>query len=386
MTIERARDVLIALLRSGTVPDGAWAEVDVDALCREADRHGVGPLLAANPQLLTRAPAMIASRLLDIQRREVALDLLREQGIREVMAALGRAAVPALLFKGTQLAYTHYPRPDLRPRLDTDVLIAAWDLPRAHRVLLALGYRPDVQAGSAGVLYQQAYVRQGPEALPHVLDMHWRLANPEVFGHVLSFEEMTAESVCIPQLGQHVRGLGGVHALLVAAVHRVAHHFDDDRLIWLYDLARVGGGLDADEWRRFHALASARGVLSVCRASLEQAEAVCGPVVPEASRHELLHEPWDGWEVTAAYLDARRPHALVVLDDLRALPDWRGRLRVVRSHMFPPARYMREIYAPRSRAPVAWLYAVRAVRGARRWLSKPGTAPPLDTFDGRSPQ
>jgi hypothetical protein len=298
---------------------------------------------------------MIASRLLDIQRREVALDLLREQGIREVMAALGRAAVPALLFKGTQLAYTHYPRPDLRPRLDTDVLIAAWDLPRAHRVLLALGYRPDVQAGSAGVLYQQAYVRQGPEALPHVLDMHWRLANPEVFGHVLSFEEMTAESVCIPQLGQHVRGLGGVHALLVAAVHRVAHHFDDDRLIWLYDLARVGGGLDADEWRRFHALASARGVLSVCRASLEQAE-------------------------------ARRPHALVVLDDLRALPDWRGRLRVVRSHMFPPARYMREIYAPRSRAPVAWLYAVRAVRGARRWLSKPGTAPPLDTFDGRSPQ
>jgi len=31
---------------------------------------------------------------------------------------------------------------------------------------------------------------------------------------------------------------------------------------------------------------------------------------------------------------------------------------------------MREVYAPASRAPLALLYTIRAVKGARRWLAR----------------
>jgi hypothetical protein len=106
-------------------------------------------------------------------------------------------------------------------------------------------------------------------------------------------------------------------------------------------------------------------VAEVCRASLSRAVAAFGTRVPEA----LLAPAGRRKEVTARYLEPARPHAQVVFDDLRALPTWRARWRTLRAHVLPPAAYMREVYAPDSARPLAWLYAVRAVRGARRWLA-----------------
>jgi len=53
--------------------------------------------------------------------------------------------------------------------------------------------------------------------------------------------------------------------------------------------------------------------------------------------------------------------------DLRALPGWRARARLIAGHLFPPAGYMRNTYAPSSHAILPWLYAARFVRGLRGW-------------------
>jgi hypothetical protein len=60
----------------------------------------------------------------------------------------------------------------------------------------------------------------------------------------------------------------------------------------------------------------------------------------------------------------------VVLDDLRTLSRWRDRWRLVREHAFPPATYMRRVYALSSAAPLPLLYARRLLRGGRKWLKK----------------
>ena len=52
------------------------------------------------------------------------------------------------------------------------------------------------------------------------------------------------------------------------------------------------------------------------------------------------------------------------------VPSWSGRLRLMRQHAFPPARYMRDVYAPASLAPLWMLYLRRIVSGSRRWLSR----------------
>jgi hypothetical protein len=60
----------------------------------------------------------------------------------------------------------------------------------------------------------------------------------------------------------------------------------------------------------------------------------------------------------------------VLMADLRALGSWTHRWQLVKEHVFPPAQYMRDVYAPSSRAPLSFLYARRALVGARKWLSR----------------
>ncbi len=51
------------------------------------------------------------------------------------------------------------------------------------------------------------------------------------------------------------RDLPPPHALLMACVHRVAHHFDPPTLIWLYDIHLLASSMSEDDATRFVALA-----------------------------------------------------------------------------------------------------------------------------------
>ena len=72
-----------------------------------------------------------------------------------------------------------------------------------------------------------------------------------------------------------------------------------------------------------------------------------------------------------AYLNPGQPHIVRILADLRAMGSWRQAIRLTRQHMLPSPAYMRQVYAPASSAPLPVLYARRAWRGARRWLTRP---------------
>jgi hypothetical protein len=73
-------------------------------------------------------------------------------------------------------------------------------------------------------------------------------------------------------------------------------------------------------------------------------------------------------EATAAYLSRTRRPVENLIADMRQL-SWSKRIRLVREHLFPSPRYMREVYAPASRAPLPVLYTRRVLRGARRWFA-----------------
>jgi hypothetical protein len=75
---------------------------------------------------------------------------------------------------------------------------------------------------------------------------------------------------------------------------------------------------------------------------------------------------------TSAYLASGRRHVQHVWWDLRSLATWGERSRLMRQHLFPSARYMRQVYAPASQAPLPWLYARRVWHGAQKWLARSG--------------
>jgi hypothetical protein len=362
------RNLLAALVLGDAVTAAALAAEDPGRLRAEAEQEGVLPLVRERLARTPGAPARLAAALASSARREATADLVREVELVALARAMSAAVAGALIMKGAQLAYSHYPRPDLRPRMDTDVLVAPDGRPAAHQCLVDLGYEPVDQVAGDLVMYQALYVKRRDGVPVHAVDLHWRLANPQRFGGVLTHAELAAASQPIPGLGA-ARGLANTHALLVACIHPIAHHPNAQRLIWHYDIHLLAAGLTPDEWETFTTLAIDRRVNRVCRRSLELAAHFFGTTVP-ARTIARLGTAANVDAATAAYLSPGRRQIHDAVWDFRALPSWVDRWRLVCQHLFPSAHYMRGVYAPASSAPLPVLYARRAFRGARRWLGR----------------
>ncbi len=328
------------------------------------------PLVAERVVSRSDVPAGLRAGLSAEARRHAAFDVARETELRKLLAGLDTRGVRAVLLKGAHLAYSHYERPDLRPRADTDLFIAYADRRRVFDVLGDLGYQGTGHVTGTLLMYQAAYVKLRDGAPWHVVDVHWKIANPQIFADLLSYDELAAAAVPLPALGRGALGPSDVHALFVACVHRVAHHHDADTLIWLYDIHLLASRLTPASWEAFVDLVETRGVAHICRHSLGRAAAEFGTPLPaRVTAEPRLRQPIKEM-VTATYLNRGRPHFGEVVGDLRALPRWRDRLQLVAQHAFPSAEYMRGHYAPSSHAPLAILYARRAIHGARKWLAR----------------
>jgi hypothetical protein len=340
---------------------------ELDALCRAAEGHGVLPLLAERLLAWSDLETGQQRRLRDCAQQAAAVDLVRERELRAVLAAGAENGLQAVLLKGAHLAYTVYPRADLRPRLDTDLLIAERERDDAAAVLRSLGYEPARQSGGDLLMYQQPYLRRDASGIQHTVDVHWRLANPQRFGAVLSHDEIWRAATPLPRLGPGARGPAASHALLIACVHRVAHHYDTTRLIWTYDIHVIAGMLDPDGWAAFAKLAVERQVALVCARGLALSRDLFGTAI--GIDPATLVAAGAVEDDTAQYFETGARHLDRIAADFRAL-SWSARCRLARQHLFPSASYMRGVYAPASSAPLALLYARRAWRGARRWLAR----------------
>lgn len=369
--LQASLDLLAAIVRGDRVPAGPVAAAGVEMFEQLSARHGVLALVAYRLLARTDLPPSLLVELRARATEAATLDLLREAELKATIADLVRHDVVPIVMKGSALAYSHYPRPDLRPRIDCDVIIPVAARPLVESLLKSRGYAPRDIAKVEMVMHQAMYVKRRGTMLLQAVDVHWKIANPQPFADLWTYEDFAARSLPLDQLAAGVRRLGDVDALLLACVHRVAHHFDTDNLIWLYDIDLIARRLTADQWEDFFAQAIRRKIAAVCRRSLERT----AELFPSDDVTRMLAAgrlAADGQEPTARYLEARR-HAGVVLDDLLALSGWRDRWRLMREHLLPPPEYLRAKYAPGSSAPLAVLYMQRLVLGAVKWLRKPGT-------------
>ena len=301
--------------------------------------------------------------------RHAARDAVAESALRALLEALARARVDVLLVKGTDLAYGSYERSHLRPRLDTDLLVRPDDAPAATTVLTGHGYAASAQTGG-DLLDVPAAIHEGrrPGADPRrrpalAADQSAAICrDARVRGPVAGARAASGA-------GHGAFGLPPAHALLLACVHRVAHHFEEPRLIWTYDIHLLAGGLSPAGWDRLATIAIERESAAVTRRGLEAAAEAHGTIVPAAIVDRLTRAT-EQEPAVDPYLRGQRRHLRRVISDLALLPTWSARARLARQHVFPPGRYMREVYAPGSPSPLLWLYAKRAWKGARRWAAR----------------
>src|SRR5262249_3453555 len=129
-----------------------------------------------------------------------ALEYVQRLEIARLLAGFADHGVRSLLMKGAALAYTVYPDPTLRPHDGIDLLVPPGDPERAAAALIALGYEP-IAEGGGELSFAQAHFRAADRVgVQHTCDLHWQIANPLAFRHMVAFEELDAAAVAVPRL------------------------------------------------------------------------------------------------------------------------------------------------------------------------------------------
>ena len=329
----------------------AWPDALTPGELEALVEHGVIPLVYRSAHL----PA-----LRDAAIRAAGVELRRLADLREVLAALAARGIDVLILKGSALAYEIYDAPELRPRGDTDLLILREALEATREGFTSLGFTETPGSGDEHGVRQAIFTRG-----PHMYDVHWAVANTPVFADALPFDELRARAVALPRIAEEARGLSHVDALLLACIHRVAHHHDSDRLIWLVDIALLRDRMTDAEHAAFWRTAAERRIVGVCARAVELADEWLSRPRRHAAEDYLSPDEVTRHERSRAFMNRRITHGRVFAANMRALP-WRSRARRLWQLAFPPRAFMERSFGTRSRLALPWLYVYRGARGLAR--------------------
>jgi hypothetical protein len=306
----------------------------------------------------------------DVTRAPVTADALtvlteavRVRELLAVLRACDDAGARPLVFKGAALAHTHYAQSWQRPRADADVLIAPACRERVFAVLHQFGYqRPAFISGDL-LMYQAPFDRVDHLAIEHVLDIHWRIANPQLVSQGLTHDELVERRVIVRVQDYAMRVPSPVDSLLIACVHRAAHHPDVEQRYWIEDIHLLASRLERSEWQAFTATAANRSIRAICLQGLKRAEALFQTALPP----DVLTVLSAGASETSAIFvrNGVRPVDRLAAD-LRVLGPVRAG-RLLRQHLLPPAHYMQAKYGVTSRAWLPVYYASRVLNGIWKW-------------------
>jgi hypothetical protein len=250
---ERAGEALRRCVDS--VSAGTWED-----LAAEAEYHGVAPLI--EPIVAGIARASPASVPEGVRRVFVALAsrhrhaaAAREGVIDQLVAAFAAADLRVILLKGAALAHLIYPRPELRPMADIDVLIEPAGLSSAVAVARDLGFEFARKHTSrlGGRMHHLPVATLTRSGFQIALEIHLDALSPNQ-GRSMTMAKLKGP----PQVVRRGRGgdslaLGHIDMLR----HLARHAFEPARrirLIHLYDLWRYPARFHAEiDWQRLAA-------------------------------------------------------------------------------------------------------------------------------------
>lgn len=358
-------------MNAKSIPAGQWPELE-----RQAVRHGIGPLLYWTlGEHRHTALAQESLALLEKAAKIAAFNFqLLAECQKEVDLALTRAGVPVVWLKGMALAHTLYPRPDLRPMDDLDLMVPYAQRQFALEVVQRLGYiLPLADAGKPdeGETENHHFHLVNPET-GRILEIHHRLFRDET---ILSASEMDWFWQQTEQAGDALHPFAVLKPeanLLYLCAHAILQHGEaDDRLQRIYDL-HLSAGHPGMDW----ALVVNRAVDFGWTYALERGLTLAGRYfqtrIPAEVLSELIRRRPAGEDNTRAWKlqgSGRRWEMTLLNMKGRTLSE---RLRKLYSLTFPSPGALRAHYPQFSERSLIycyfhrWLDAAREIAGAQR--------------------
>jgi Uncharacterised nucleotidyltransferase len=337
------------------------AACDPAALVESAIVHRVSALLARS-DWAHGLPLELLAVLAEDARLAALHAAVIDEDLRVLLDRLHDRGISCLVTKGAQLSHRFYPSSALRPRTDTDLLIAPADRTAVKTALLECGYAASARTSGSVILGQFQVERPLRAGITHFVDVHWRPAAPLVFERTFDVAALIDAGEPLPPLGAHARGPAARDALALACIHLVAHHWHHILLIWLLDIRLLVETLESadcealvDEAVRGRYTVPLDVALKTTR--LYFTSAGVDALIDRLGPRVRLDEPG------AALIQPVRRKVDDLLFDLR-VAGWRQGAQLLREHVLPPAEYMRAT----SNAPLPLAYTLRLLRGVRRWF------------------
>ncbi|OOY35640.1 nucleotidyltransferase domain-containing protein [Solemya velum gill symbiont] len=336
----------------------------------EARHQGIASLLwhlHSDAGVLTEWPADLLDKLKQQARQEAATEMIREAEVQVMLEALQEKGIDLLLIKGTPLSALLYPAIGLRPRCDTDLLVAEGDDVRAAEVFKAHGYSSFFENAGDYLNSQRSFRRNDESGFTHAFDLHRQISNASItFSHRMGFHELNRRSVKVPSLGLAAKTLSHVDALLLACMHRAGHFAEmGERLIWLYDIHLLTEALSSAELDKLVERAGELEVRGLCADALNASNDWFATRIPTGLTDTLQQGAEN--EASFALLTPGRASRIrnTLLMDLQQISSWRERGRLLLQRLFPPADYMRWRYRVKHRWLLPFYYIYRLGQGVR---------------------
>jgi len=361
------REHISALLR-GQTECGGFAQYDTNNVVDLASEHGVTALLFAKLDAMEQRNVSIDSLYNALKPRtfqQAACAAILEREIKQVVSQLNINGIRFLLLKGTPLAYTLYPEVHLRPRVDTDLFIVQDDRARIKSLLSELGFTPESGLDGTLATHQFMLSKEAEHGFTVTLDIHWKITNPQVFASLLDFDELYRDRQAIQALGPGAQAPRPLHLLTHALIHRIAHHHERDRLIWLYDIYLLAEHFDELSLQQFVVLCQTKKISTVCLDGIEAAHhEFGGGNLQRLIQSMALNVNSAEENSTKAFLKPGFDSVDQFRSDWKTC-NWPQRLQLLNEHCFPSSSYMRRRYGG---APLPLLYLNRFGNGFKKLL------------------
>lgn len=339
-----------------------------DAFLDAINFHGLTPVFwywINQYEFCKNWPSSLLSSIKNIAIQEMASDLLCKVELKKNLQLMSDVGIHPVLIKGTPLSHTLYPTSGLRPRCDTDLLIAEKDIDQTAELMRQLGYESLYDAKVELFSSQMTFVRRDKLKAGHAYDIHWRINNRDrSFSDELNYSRLFSSGMKIPQLSPHAITMGHVDSLLLACFHRAGHFsHSGERLIWLYDIHLLMNALDENEFDLFFQNAQQLSILTICSDAILTAQDWFNTSLTESRLKRLKTLPES--EASTVYLETGRQagiknHALL---ELKGLSSLRDKFRYLIQKMFPPVNYMLWRYNTNRKYLLPFLYLYRLIYG-----------------------
>ena len=335
-----------------------------EAVLERIAYHGIGALLNRGDAALEHWPAAVRDSIREQALARSMWELRHALVIRALLDRMAAAGIPCLLLKGTAVAYDLYENPAERERGDTDLLVPKDKRDAARNLLMESGFRRAIEDQDLPetLRSQEPWSFTSQDGFEHSLDLHWQPLNAPALHHLLAFSEMATESRPLPRLSDTAMAPTRAVMLLHACLHRGMHdcapyfvgertYFGGNRLIWIYDIALLGGALSDREWRLFSRMATEKRLADVCLEGLDEAQNSLGAIPPSFVRDELARARSGGY-----FRSGQLGRALL---DFWATPGARRKWEYLWARALPSTEFIRAKYPDMRGSPLPLLYLRR---------------------------